>query len=88
MPFPTVEFLLQNSSCKGKKKKVRSCRTDDEGEDMSLPIIQKKEKGFTKKHPKAPPKLEINTRRQQGRRMMHHFSRDSPKKHAQLLNRE
>lgn len=48
IPFPTAEFLLQNGSCKGKKKYVRRWRTNDE-EDMALPIIQEKEKGFTKK---------------------------------------
>lgn len=84
---------LQNFYCKtvlakAKKKKVRSWRTNDE-EDMALPIIQEKEKGFTKKnHPKIPPKIGRNTWRQLGRRMMHHFSRASPKKHVQLLNKE
>lgn len=67
---------------------MRSWRRDDEGEDMALPIIQKEEKGFTKKHPKTSPKLERNTWRELGRGMMHHFSRNSLKKHAQLLNRE
>lgn len=56
MPFLIAEFLLQNSSCKGKKK-VRSWRTGDEGEDVALPIIQRKGKGFIKKTPtQTPPK--------------------------------
>lgn len=56
MPFPTVEFLLRNSSCKGEKK-VGSWRTTDDGEDLALPIIQKKEKGFTKKTPQNTSKI-------------------------------
>lgn len=54
--FTAKQFLQRK-----KKKKVRSWRTGEEGEDMALPIIQKKEKGFTKKnHPKRPPKIGRN----------------------------
>lgn len=64
---------------------MRSQRTGDEGEDMVLSIIQKKEKGFAKKNtPKNREKYLETT----GKENDASFSRDSPKKNAQLLNKE
>lgn len=48
MPFSTADFFYCKIVLAKGKKKVRSWKTGD-GEDMALPVIQKKEKGFTKK---------------------------------------